>query len=369
MEVMGLHMPGAAFINPGTELREAVTKAAAVRALQLAATGNQYTPLSQIVDEKCIVNALVGLLATGGSSNHTIHMVAIAKCAGITINWDDINTLNDIVPLICHIYPSGTADVNQFHAAGGMALVIRELLKSGLLHDDVKTVAGPDGLQQYTQEPWLDNGELAWREGAASATDNTIISTVDKPFASSGGTKLVKGNLGRAIVKTAAIADDHFFIEAPAVVFHNQADIAKAFENDELNRDFIAVVKNQGPSANGMPELHKLTPVLGVLLDKGYKVALVTDGRMSGASGKVPAAIHVSPECLNDGPLAKIQDGDIITLDIKSGKLEAKLSEQDLQARQAQKANNNDHENPLFEVFRSQVSSAETGAISLYKTA
>ncbi len=369
MEVMGLHMPGAAFINPGTELRDAVTEAAAVRALQLAATGNQYTPLSQIVDEKCIVNGIVGLLATGGSSNHTIHMVAIAKCAGITINWDDIDALNDIIPLICHIYPSGTADVNQFHAAGGMALVIRELLDSGLLHEDVKTVAGADGLHHYTQEPWLDNGTLAWREGATSAADSTIISTVAKPFAASGGTKLVKGNLGRAIVKTAAIADEHFFIEAPAVVFNDQAQIAKAFEKDELNRNFIAIVKNQGPSANGMPELHKLTPVLGVLLDKGYKVALVTDGRMSGASGKVPAAIHVSPECLNGGALAKVQDGDIITLDINAGLLEAKLSEQELSARQPQKANSNDHENPLFDVFRSQVGSAETGAMSLYKTA
>ncbi len=368
MEIMGLHLPGAAFINPGTPLRDALTQAASIRALELAATGNQYTPVSQIVDEKCIVNGLVGLLATGGSSNHTIHMNAIARCAGITIDWDDLNELNDIVPLICHIYPSGKADVNQFHAAGGMGLVIKELLKNGLLHDDVNTVAGKNGLSEYTKEPWLDGDKLAWREGTDSAIDATIISTVKKPFAKTGGTKLVDGNMGRAIVKTAAIADEHFVIEAPAVVFHTQAAVKEAFDNDELNRDFVAVVKQQGPSANGMPELHKLTPVLGVLLDQGFKVALVTDGRMSGASGKVPAAIHVSPECLNGGPLGKVRDGDIIKLDVNAGTLQAIVDDAQWQAREQSAPQENSHENPLFELFRSQVSSAETGAISLYKT-
>ena len=368
MEIMGLHLPGAAFINPGTPLRDALTQAASIRALELAATGNQYTPVSQIVDEKCIVNGLVGLLATGGSSNHTIHMNAIARCAGITIDWDDLNELNDIVPLICHIYPSGKADVNQFHAAGGMGLVIKELLKNGLLHDDVNTVAGKNGLSEYTKEPWLDGDKLAWREGTDSAIDATIISTVKKPFAKTGGTKLVDGNMGRAIVKTAAIAGEHFVIEATAVVFHTQAAVKEAFDNDELNRDFVAVVKQQGPSANGMPELHKLTPVLGVLLDQGFKVALVTDGRMSGASGKVPAAIHVSPECLNGGPLGKVRDGDIIKLDVNAGTLQAIVDDAQWQAREQSAPQENSHENPLFELFRSQVSSAETGAISLYKT-
>ncbi len=368
MEIMGLHLPGAAFINPGTPLRDALTQAASIRALELAATGNHYTPVSQVVNEKCIVNGLVGLLATGGSSNHTIHMNAIARCAGISIDWDDLNELNDIVPLITHIYPSGKADVNQFHAAGGMALVIKELLNNGLLHEDVTTVAGGNGLHEYTKEPWLDGDQLAWREGADTAIDDTIISTVKKPFADTGGTKLVDGNMGRAIVKTAAIADEHFIIEAPAVVFHTQAAVKEAFDNDELNRDFIAVIKQQGPSANGMPELHKLTPVLGVLLDQGFKVALVTDGRMSGASGKVPAAIHVSPECLNGGPLGKVRDGDMIKLDVRAGTLQANVDETEWTAREQSTAQDNSHENPLFEVFRSQVTSAETGAISLFKT-
>ncbi|MEE9335808.1 MAG: phosphogluconate dehydratase [Granulosicoccaceae bacterium] len=368
MEVMGLHLPGSAFVNPGTPLRDALTQAASIKALELAATGKHYTPLSQIVDVKCIVNGLVGLLATGGSSNHTIHMNAIARCAGITIDWDDLNELNDIVPLICHIYPSGKADVNQFHAAGGMALVIKELLKNGLLHEDVNTVVGGNGLHEYTKEPWLDGDQLAWREGADSAIDKTIISTVKNPFANTGGTKLVDGNMGRAIVKTAAIADEHFIIEAPAVVFHTQSAVKKAFDNDELNRDFVAVIKQQGPSANGMPELHKLTPVLGILLDQGFKVALVTDGRMSGASGKVPAAIHVSPECLNGGPLGKVRDGDIIEIDVNAGTLQAKVSAAEWTAREQSAPQNQSHENPLFEVFRSQVTSAETGAISLFKT-
>jgi len=368
MEVMGLHLPGAAFINPGTPLRDALTQAASIRALELAATSKQHMPLCNIVDEKCIVNAIVGLLATGGSSNHTIHLIAMARCAGITIDWNDIDALNDIVPLICHIYPSGSADVNQFHAAGGMGLVIKHLLDAGLLHEDVNTVAGDQGLRAYTQEPWLDGSKLAWRDSPSNALDDTIISTVEQPFAKTGGTKLVDGNLGRAIVKTAAIAKEHFKIEAPAVVFHTQAAVKEAFDNDELNRDFIAVVKQQGPSANGMPELHKLTPVLGVLLDQGYKVALVTDGRMSGASGKVPAAIHVSPECRNDGPLGKVQDGDMISLDIHAGTLNAVVSDSEWAAREQSPATDNTHENPLFDVFRHQVSSAETGAISVYKT-
>ncbi len=329
MEVMGLHMPGAAFINPGTPLRDALTSAAAQRAMQITMRGNEYTPIGRVVDEKAIVNAIVGLLATGGSTNHTLHLVAIARAAGITIDWDDFNTLSRTVPLLTHVYPSGQADVNQFHAAGGMALVIRELLDAGLMHEDVRTVAGDSGLRQYTQEPWLDDGRISWREGPAESADDSIISSADKPFLNDGGLRLMSGNLGRAVVKTSAVKDAHRIIEAPAAVFHSQGELKDAFEAGQLERDFIAVVQYQGPRANGMPELHKLTPLLGVLLDRGFKVALVTDGRMSGASGKVPAAIHVSPECKLGGALAKVRDGDMIRLDTTTGELQALVDEQE----------------------------------------
>ncbi len=370
MEIMGLHLPGAAFINPGTPLRDALTAGAAKRAVDLVANGDSYTPIADIVTESAIANAIVGLLATGGSTNHTIHLIAIARAAGIIIDWDDFNDLSAIIPSLTHIYPSGQADVNQFHAAGGLAVVIRELLDAGLLHNDVRTVAGDGGLRRYTQEPWLDNGSLSWRDGSESSLDTSIISSVKTPFSEDGGLKLLQGNLGRAVIKCSAIKSKHRVIEAPAKVFHSQEALHQAFDNDELNHDFVAVVIHQGPRSNGMPELHKLTPVLGVLLDRGHQVALVTDGRMSGASGKVPAAIHVSPECALGGSLAKVRDGDIIKLDSLTGELLAKVAEAEWDQRTPAEHDATHNEwgmgRELFSGFRAQVSSAETGAISLF---
>ena len=370
MEIMGLHLPGAAFINPGTDLRKALTTAAAQRALAITARGNEFTPLGRMIDEKAIVNAIIGLLATGGSTNHTLHIVAIARTAGIKVNWDDFDTLSHVIPTLTHIYPSGQADVNQFHAAGGMALVIHELLDAGLLHDDVQTVAGSDGLRAYTQEPWLEDNTLKWRDGPEKSIDSTVIATAKEPFRADGGLRLLSGNLGRAVVKTSAVKPEHMVIDAPAIVFHSQDALRVAFEAGELEKDFIAVIAYQGPRANGMPELHKLTPILGVLLDRGFKVGLVTDGRMSGASGKVPAAIHVSPECVLDGPLAKVQTGDQILLDTENGVLEAKVSDKEWNARVvtvpdlSRKTVNMGRE--LFTPFRKQVSSAELGAMSVF---
>ncbi len=370
MEIMGLHMPGSAFINPGTDLRSALTTAAAQRALAITARGKEYTPVGRMIDEKAIVNAIIGLLATGGSTNHTMHLVAIARTAGIIINWDDFDTLSHAIPLLTHVYPSGQADVNQFHAAGGMALVIRLLLDAGKLHDDVQTVAGSSGLYQYTQEPWLDNGVLAWRDGLKKSADDSIIGTVEKPFQADGGLRLMSGNLGRAVIKTSAVKPEHRVIEAPAIVFASQDALRTAFDNGELAHDFIAVVAYQGPRANGMPELHKMTPILGVLLDRGFKVALVTDGRMSGASGKVPAAIHVSPECFLDGPLAKVKTGDMIRLDAETGELNALVDADEWNAREitlpdlSRKTVNMGRE--LFSGFRRHVCSAELGAVSLF---
>lgn len=371
MEIMGLHVPGAAFINPGTELRSALTVAAAQRAVSITARGEQFTPLGRMIDEKSIVNALVGLLATGGSTNHTLHLVAIAKTAGIVINWNDFDDLSQAVPLLTHIYPSGQADVNQFHAAGGMALVIRELLDAGLAHNDVQTIAGPDGLYQYTQEPWINDEQLQWRDGPGKSLDDSIVGSVKAPFQPDGGLRLMSGNLGRAVIKTSAVKPEHRIIEAPAIVFHSQSALHEAFDNGELEKDFIAVIAYQGPRANGMPELHKLTPILGVLLDRGFKVGLVTDGRMSGASGKVPAAIHLSPECILDGPLAKVKTGDIIHMNAETGILNALVEEQDWNSRLvktpdlSRKTINMGRE--LFSAFRHHVSTAETGAISLYE--
>jgi len=370
MEIMGLHLPGAAFINPGTELRQSLTTAAAQRALAITSRGNEFTPVGRMIDEKAIVNAIIGLLATGGSSNHTLHIVAIARTAGININWDDFDELSQGIPLLTHIYPSGQADVNQFHAAGGMALVIRELLDAGLLHEDVQTVAGSGGLREYTQEPWLNDGVLDWRDGPTKSIDSSVVSTTKDPFQSDGGLRLLSGNLGRAVVKTSAVKAEHKIIEAPAIVFHSQDALRVAFEAGELEKDFIAVIAYQGPRANGMPELHKLTPILGVLLDRGFKVGLVTDGRMSGASGKVPAAIHVSPECILDGPLARVRTGDQILLDTESGVLQAQVDEKDWNARVVEtpdlsrKTINMGRE--LFSAFRQHVCSAEQGAMSVF---
>ncbi|MGB3287658.1 MAG: phosphogluconate dehydratase, partial [Burkholderiaceae bacterium] len=320
MEIMGLHLPGSAFVPPNTALREALTWAAAQRAVHISAQGEAFTPVAEVINEKAIVNGIVGLLATGGSTNHTLHLVAIARAAGISINWDDFSDLSAAVPLLARVYPNGGADVNHFHAAGGIGLIIAELLKAGLLHEDVKTVAG-QGLAHYTREPYLDEGKLAWRPVTPVSLDTQVIRPASAPFSPDGGLKLLQGNLGRAVIKVSAVKPEHRMVQAPAIVFDSQDELLAAYNRGELERDFIAVVRYQGPQANGMPELHKLTPALSVLQNRGFKVALVTDGRMSGASGKVPAAIHVSPEALAGGPLSRLRDGDLLRLDAGSGEL------------------------------------------------
>ena len=322
MEVMGLHLPGTAFINPGNTLRDGLTKAAAQRLAAITRLGKEYIPIGRVVDERTIANAIVGLLATGGSTNHTIHLVAIAAAAGIHIDWNDFDELSGVVPLLTRIYPNGSADVNHFHAAGGMGFLIRELLAAGLLHPDVMTVMG-EGLAHYTQEPWLDGERVAWRAATPASLDPSVLRPASEPFGADGGLKLLTGNLGRAVIKVSAVKPAHRVVEAPAIVFDHQDDVLAAFKRGELARDFVAVVRFQGPRANGMPELHKLTPTLAVLQDQGHRVALVTDGRMSGASGKVPAAIHVTPECVAGGPLGRVRTGDLIRLDAEAGVLEA----------------------------------------------
>lgn len=332
MEVMGLHLPGAAFVNPGTPLRDALTAEAARRAAQITALGKDYTPIGEIVDERAIANAIVGLLATGGSTNHTLHLVAIARAAGMVIDWGDFAELSAVVPLLTRIYPNGQADVNHFHAAGGMALLIRELLDAGLLHEDVKTVVGA-GLRAHAHEPWLDGERLAWRAPPTDPLDHGVLRRAADPFQPDGGMRLLEGNLGRAVFKASAVKPEHRTVTAPARVFDDQADMIRAFKAGELDRDVVVVVRHQGPRANGMPELHQLTPSLAVLQDKGFKVALVTDGRMSGASGKVPAAIHVTPEALQGGLIGKLRDGDIVRVDGEAGLLEAQVDAAELAAR------------------------------------
>lgn len=365
MEIMGLHVPGTAFVNPGTPLREALTREAARRVAHIATSPAAHAPLGRVVDERAVVNGIVGLLATGGSTNHTIHIVAIARAAGILVDWNDFSELSSVVPMLARVYPNGGADVNHFHAAGGMGLVIGELLDAGLLHGDVLTVAG-QGLAHYRQEPVLDDGKLAWRAAPARSHDPEVIASVAKPFSADGGLKVLHGNLGRAVIKTSAVEPAHRVVEAPAVVFDDQAQVKAAFDRGELDRDFVAVVRFQGPRANGMPELHKLTPVLGVLQDRGHRVALVTDGRMSGASGKVAAAIHVTPECAAGGPLARVRDGDVIRLDGDAGVLEVLVDAATLQARELAapdiSASHVDVGRELFGGFRAAVSGAEQGA-------
>ncbi|WP_347333478.1 phosphogluconate dehydratase, partial [Ralstonia pseudosolanacearum] len=295
MEIMGLHLPGTAFINPNTPLREALTRESARQVLKLVYGGQQYTPIADVLDERAFVNGVVGLLATGGSTNHTLHLIAMARAAGILLTWDDFDDLSSVIPLLARVYPNGKADVNEFQAAGGLSIVIRELLDAGLLHDDVTTVMGR-GLRRHAQEPFLENGTLVWREGAAASLDTNIVRGMAEPFSPDGGLRVLDGNLGRSVIKVSAVKPEHRFVEAPARVFHAQDDLIHAFKAGELERDFVAVLPYQGPAANGMPELHKLTPTLSVLQERGFKVALVTDGRMSGASGKVPAAIHITPE-------------------------------------------------------------------------
>lgn len=365
MEVMGMHLPGSSFIHPDTPLRDALTDAAARQVTRLTEMSGNYLPLGKLVDEKVVVNGIVALLATGGSTNLTMHMVAMARAAGIQINWDDFSDLSEAIPLLCRIYPNGPADINQFQASGSVALLVRELLAHGLLHEDVHTVAG-FGLQRYTQEPWLENGQLAWRDGPEVSLDDKVIARVAQPFEQHGGTKVLQGNLGRAVMKTSAVPADNQIITAPAVVFESQHDVLPAFEAGELNKDCVVVVRFQGPQANGMPELHKLMPPLGVLMDRGFKVALVTDGRLSGASGKVPSAIHVTPEAYTGGLLAKVQNGDIIRVNGRTGELELQVDPQILHDRIAYQpdlsAEHIGSGRELFGALRSQLSGAEQGA-------
>ncbi|MCF8508233.1 MAG: phosphogluconate dehydratase, partial [Hyphomonadaceae bacterium] len=306
MELMGLHLPGTAFINPDTPLREALVRAAAGRCIDLAKSGESY--MAQVVDAKSIVNAIVGLMATGGSTNHALHLPAMAQAAGIIVDWNDFSDISSVTPLLARVYPNGTADINQFHAAGGMAFITRELLLAGLLHGNTVTVAGT-GLGAYTQEPWMDGDKIAWRDGPTKSLDETILRPVSSPFEMEGGIRLLQGNLGRGVIKISSVPPDRRTIDAPAAVFESQADFSAAFKAGKLDRDVVAVVRFQGPRANGMPELHALTPPLTVLQNKGFRVALVTDGRMSGASGAIPAAIHVTPGADQDSAIARIQDG------------------------------------------------------------
>ncbi len=365
MEVMGIHIPGAAFENPGTPLRDALTRGAAQRLCRITALGDSYTPLCDVVDEKSIVNALVGLLATGGSTNHSIHWIAIARAAGVIIDWQDYHDLSAITPLVARVYPNGSADVNHFHAAGGSAYVIRTLLEAGLLHEDVTTNWGK-GLSLYTQEPRLLDGELQYVDGVAESADTAVLRPASEPFSPEGGLRLLTGNLGRCVIKTSAMAREHWVIEAPARVFETQESLKHAFEAGELEQDFVAVVRYQGPGSNGMPELHKLTPYLGVLLDRGFKVALVTDGRMSGASGKVPAAIHLTPEASQGGAIGKVRDGDVVRLDAESGVLECLVNADDWTAREIAPRASDDCEwgigRELFGFMRRAVGDAEDGA-------
>ena len=330
MELMGVHLPGTAFINPGTPLREALLRAAAARCIELAKSGDR--PFGHIIDERAIVNALVGLMATGGSTNHALHIPAMAAAAGIIVDWDDFSEISCVTPLLARVYPNGSADVNMFHAAGGMAFLTRELLNAGLLHADVLTNAG-QGLEAYTTEPWLDGDKLAWRPGAEKSLDEGILRPISAPFEMEGGIRLLRGSLGRGVIKVSSVPPDRRIIDAPAAVFETQEEFLDAFKAGELNRDVNAVVRFQGPRANGMPELHKLTPSLTALQNKGFRVALITDGRMSGASGAIPAAIHVSPGADQDSPLARIRNGDRIVLDAEKGVLDLMVDPAELAKR------------------------------------
>ncbi|GLH73292.1 phosphogluconate dehydratase [Geothrix limicola] len=371
MEIMGLHLPGTAFVPAGSALREALTRRAAERVAALVAGGPEYTPLGLVIDERAIVNGMVGLLATGGSTNHTLHLVAIARAAGIQIDWSDFDALSAQVPLLTRVYPNGQADVNAFHRAGGMGYLIRELLEAGLLHGDVLTVAGP-GLNPYTQAPELapelGPGGLVWREAPATSGDEEVLRPALRPFSHNGGLRLLTGNLGRSVIKVSSVKPEHRHILAPARVFDSQEALQEAYRAGELNRNVVAVVRFQGPRANGMPELHQLTPPLANLQDRGYRVALVTDGRMSGASGKVPAAIHASPEALMGGPLAKIQNGDLIELDAERGTLEIRVDPAEWAVRPlAQPPTSSQGRGSgreLFGLFRAHATTAEAGATS-----
>lgn len=362
MEFMGLHLPGASFVNPHLGLRQALTKAAATRALALSHLGENYTPTHDILTEKAFVNGMVGLMATGGSTNLVLHMVAMARAGGIILTLQDFADISELVPLLTRVYPNGLADVNHFHAAGGLGLVIAQLRGAGLLHDDVQTVAGP-GLSAYTTDPKMIDGTLTWVDGPAQSLNDKIITTCAAPFQETGGLRMLDGNLGQAIMKISAVDPDNRVVTAPAAVFHDQAAVKAAFQAGDLNRDVVVVVRYQGPKANGMPELHSLTPMLCSLQARGFRVALVTDGRMSGASGKMPAAIHVSPEALDDGPIARVCNGDVVTVDATTGQL---TIDADLSTRTITHPDLSEYSHgtgrDLFAAFRAGVGTAADGA-------
>ncbi|AOR65809.1 phosphogluconate dehydratase [Pectobacterium wasabiae] len=368
MEIMGLHLPGSSFIYPDIPLRDVLTEAAARQVTRMTESAGDYLPVGKLVDEKVIVNGIVALLATGGSTNHTMHLVAMAKAAGFTVTWDDFSELSEVVPLLCRIYPNGPGDINYFQAAGGVSLLVRELLRGGLLHEDVHTVAG-FGLHRYTQEPFLEEGKLVYREGPQISLDADVIAPLETPFAKHGGTKVLSGNLGRAVMKTSAVPNERQTIIAPAVVFNDQNDVDAAFKAGRLDNDCVVVVRYQGPRAIGMPELHKLMPPLGVLMDKGINIALVTDGRLSGASGKVPAAIHVTPEAYVGGLLAKVQDGDMIRVDGISGEISLLVDEIELAQRHPEQpdlsASHVGMGRELFTALRENITGAEQGASAI----
>ena len=366
MEMMGLHLPAAAFFNPYTPMREALTRHAAAHMAE-GVKNRSIKPIGEMLNEKSFINAVIGLMATGGSTNHTMHLVAMARAAGVILTWDDFDEISSIIPLLIRVYPNGQADVNHFVAVGGLPFVIRELRNNGLLHDDVDTVVGR-GMAAYTQEPFLLDGKLQWQDAVAESRDEDILRPFSRPFSPDGGLRLMKGNIGRGVIKISAVKDSQRVIEAPAIVFNDQREVLAAFERGELERDFVCVVRFQGPRANGMPELHKLTPPLAILLDRGFKVALVTDGRMSGASGKVPAAIHMSPEALLGGGIGKIRTGDLIRFDSVTGELIALVDEKEWNERETPEPDlsKNSHGigRELFAGFRSITSSAEKGAMS-----
>jgi phosphogluconate dehydratase len=369
-EVMGLNLPGASFVNPGTPLREALTRAAARQVTAMTALGSSFTPLGRVVDEKAVVNGMVALLATGGSTNLTMHLVAVARAAGIRVDWSDFSDLSRVVPFIVRIYPNGPEDINGFERAGGMAVLIGELLDGGFLHEDVETVAGP-GLDRYCRPLAIEGEEPVWREKRAESRDREIIAAVDRPFEESGGLKVLSGNLGRAVLKTSALEDGaRTVLEAPAAVFDDQHELVEAFDRGKLNRDLVAVVRFQGPRAIGMPELHKLITPLSVLLHRGFRVGLVTDGRLSGASGSIPSAIHVTPEAFCGGLIAKVRDGDPIRLDAGAGRLDLLVSEKELAARDYAEPRLESHRTgtgrQIFAPLRGSMMSAEEGGSALF---
>ena len=368
MEIMGLHLPGSSFVNPGTPLREALSVAAVQRAMVL--TQQERSGMGYHITAEVLVNGIVGLLATGGSTNHTLHLVAMARAAGFLVNWDDFAELSACVPLLTRVYPNGSADVNHFHAAGGIAFLVAELLAAGLLHDDVQTIMG-QGLHRYAVEPWLDQGKLAWRPAPKLSGDLSVLRPVAQAFSPDGGLRLLKGNLGRAVVKISAVKPEHRVVRAPAVVVNDQSELIALYKEGLLEKDFIAVVRFQGPQANGMPELHKLTPILGILQDKGFQVALVTDGRMSGASGKVPAAIHLSPEGVARGAIARIRNGDMLVLNCETGELHTELTELEMADRITSAMPQNPRHaasgQGIFSLMRNNASTAEKGACVLFK--